>query len=125
MGGRYPSTRTSGPDREQHNLSQNGPDKPRYRLSVAQDLKTTSETAEILKALKEIIQERRHDKAEPAEKRDTVGDNAEPHRDLTCCPTILIHLPSNPHEPPASRPFRQLLAEDVPYRSLLVQKGGL
>ncbi|KAG7330789.1 hypothetical protein KOW79_004758 [Hemibagrus wyckioides] len=61
---------------------------------------------------------------EPAEKRDTVRDDAEPQRDLTGCPTILIHLPSNPHEPPASRPFRQLLAKDIPYRLLLVQKGG-
>ncbi|KAG7316803.1 hypothetical protein KOW79_020344 [Hemibagrus wyckioides] len=46
-------------------ISQHGPNKPRYGLSVAQDPETP-ETAEILKALKEIIQERCHNK----DKRD-------------------------------------------------------
>ncbi|XP_051741577.1 uncharacterized protein LOC127508053 [Ctenopharyngodon idella] len=69
--GRSSSARTSSPDRQRQNASRRAPNKPKSERSQEQNSAAMSESAEILKALKELIQEK-HRKEDQKDKPDSL-----------------------------------------------------
>ncbi|KAF4118763.1 hypothetical protein G5714_000814 [Onychostoma macrolepis] len=59
-GYRHSPTQASSSDCQQQNPSQHALDKPKYKPSAEQNRETTSESAEIMRLLKELLQEKSH-----------------------------------------------------------------